>query len=413
MHQPQDLIERFIKPWLDENHPHAAIVFVAGSYGRALKNGNHQPVSSSDFDLVVIYNDLAEGGFRAASKVYRKENVGKALGLADEIMMVDANVHDFASLHYLDVVTRDHAPYPFLYNMLKEGYILVDKTGIAPILQEKAEIFSASRPSANNQKQWADEIRDLETVLSDLRAADSLEEKRFIGALALYDVSEYTIKSEGYWSDGTNHSARRMAEIFPDMHKEIADAFSSLIREGQSEKAERLMEKLIAKGKSILPSLPAEAKQPMYPVAEHVEAEDLARMRDIFFKFMTGHMAEAYETSQSRGELYHLTTISAALVYSQLAMEAVDGAPHSIGRGAVRYFGNRMPDMLPTLLQAVDENMFGPLRDLNEKALSHMGGLGYTTLHNYYFDDLARVNATAAADRKPVPRHNFQAGFTP
>ena len=100
MVQAQDVVEKFVKPWLAKNHPDADIVILAGSFGRAMKQDSWQPIASSDLDLVIIYSDLEKGGYKAATQIFTYEDIATALGEdKPREIMVDTNIHDLASLH--------------------------------------------------------------------------------------------------------------------------------------------------------------------------------------------------------------------------------------------------------------------------------------------------------------------------
>lgn len=413
MYSTQEIVDAFITPFIERNYPEAAIVFIAGSQGRALQNGDNRPIASSDFDLVVIFKDLKDGGFKAASKVYTHENIGPALGTEDRIMMIDVNIHDLASLHYQDVVIKHHRPYAFLPSMLTEGYILVDKIGIAPIIQQKAAEFYNAGPAPMLQAQWEREIDQLKTYAADIRGANSVEEKRFLGALSLFPVCEYVLRLNGMWHEGSNHSSLKLAKHFPDMERDIREAYTEIMRTGGGDKALAVLDALVKRGEDLLPSLPEKGATIPYPLEAHVPKEERDNMRDVFFKFITGHLTESYESSVRRGELYHLETLSAALFFTQLTIETQENAQHHVAKSAMHYFSMKMPEMMPVLLQALDDGDYGPLRALNNKALSHVGGLGYDTLRNYYDEDLARVYATSGNDnKKPGLKNNFKPGYT-
>jgi hypothetical protein len=59
MQQANDVVEKVLKPWLEKHHPNADLVVMAGSFGRAMKNGGYQPIASSDVDMVIIYRASA------------------------------------------------------------------------------------------------------------------------------------------------------------------------------------------------------------------------------------------------------------------------------------------------------------------------------------------------------------------
>lgn len=411
MQKPQEFLEKFVQPWLDENHPNAAIVMVAGSYGRALKNGGFQPVASSDFDLIVIYNDLADGGFLAAAKTYTYENIAPAMGGPDRTMMIDVNIHDFDSLAYQDIVVRDHKPYPFLHCMISEGYVLLDKTGRAPELQAQAKIFLEEGAGKMSKAAWQMEIDNLKTQLNDIRSSDSLEEKRFIGATSLFGLSSLLLRLEGLWPDGSNYAVRWFADYCPEQGERVLQAFSTLLRTGDSVKAEALFEDIIARAEKMTPAMPDASPALPYPVDRHVPAAEQEMMRNTFLKFISGHVCDAFEAAPVRGELYYLQTLSAVLFYTQLAEVFRAGAPLDVGRKAMHFFNDRLPDMLPVVLQSLDEGIHAPLRQVIDKSFSDVGGLHYSHLQNYYDEDLARVYATKRG--APPLKNDFKPGYKP
>lgn len=410
MQQAQEVVEKFVKPWLAKHHPHADLVIMAGSYGRAMREGNYQPLSSSDIDLVIIYSDLEKGGFRSAAQSFTQEDVGTALGEGKpRTMMVDTNVHDLASLHYHDKVVREHTHFAFMNVMIDEGYVLTDKLGISEVLKQKALKFLEEGPAPTPAPRWQEEVARLQTYLADIRRADDTETKRFIGALGMIHVCEYALGLHGYWRSGSNQAYRRLAKYFPAEEAAITDAFSTLLREGDDAKVQSLLQDYIARGNQRLPSLPAENPPLPYPVDKHVAPQDLAAIRNLFLKFMTEHLCEALETSQKRGELAHLENLSAMLQFVKTNLQLSSGTPGSIeGRAAMDYLNDKLPDLMPQALAALDEKTFQPLRDTAEKSLAHMQGMHYERLDNLMAEDLARVNAVNPA---AVSKRNFKPGY--
>src|SRR5690606_17331724 len=152
-----------------------------GSFGRAMKNGSYQPIASSDVDLVIVYKDLEKGGFKAATQIFTMEDVGTVMEEGKpRIMMVDTNIHDFASLHYHDQIVRENKSVAFINVMLDEGYVVKDTQGIGPVIQQKAKEFLAEGPLPTTKAGWQSEISTLQTFLKDIHEAKSAEEKRFL-----------------------------------------------------------------------------------------------------------------------------------------------------------------------------------------------------------------------------------------
>lgn len=415
MVQAQDVVEKFVRPWLAKNHPNADIVILAGSFGRAMKQDSWQPIASSDLDLVIIYSDLEKGGYKAATQIFTYEDIATALGEdKPREIMVDTNIHDLASLHYYDKYAKEVTNFAFMNVMLDEGYIVVDRLGIGPVLQQKAKEFLDAGPAPTPQPGWQAEISRLETFLKDIRGTESAEEKRFLGALALLPVCEYTLGVHQFWRSGSNQAYRRIEKNFPEDAAAITDAFSDLLRNGNPAKAEALLEDLITRGKTLLPGLPAAGGETLYPVDKYVPQEEAAEIRDMFLKFMTDHLAEALETSKKRGELAHLENLSATLNFTKMALESREGAAPADGKAAMRYLERYFPDIMPVTLNALDEGEFGRLREIAGKSLEHMGGLGYQRLENYYADDVARVNAAAGnGNAAHPPAHHFHPRYNP
>ena len=298
--------------------------------------------------------------------------------------------------------------------MLDEGYIVQDKLGIGPVLQQKAKKFLEEGPAPTPRPVWQGEIDRLETFLKDIRETDSTEEKRFLGAMALLPVCEFTLGVHQYWRSGSNQAYRRIERNFPGDAAAITDAFSDIIRHGETAKFETLIEDMVARGKALLPKLPADATGTLYPVDKFVPKEDAAEIRDMFLKFMTDHLADALETSKKRGELAHLENLSATLNFTKMALESREGDEPVAGMAGMRYLEKQFPDIMPKTMNALDEGEFEPLREIAGEALSHMGGLGYRRLENYYADDVARVNAAAGNDNvKNPPARHFHPQYKP
>lgn len=395
MQNPQDLVDKFIKPWLEKNHPDAAVVFMAGSYGRAMRQGSYQPLKSSDVDLIIVYKDLEKGGFKAATQIFVQEDVGTPMGEgAPRIMMVDTNIHDFASLEYHEKFVREHMGIPFVAVMIDEGFVVKDTTGIAPIMQAEAAKFLQEGPAPRSKQEWLDDISRMKLYLDEIKASDSPEEKRFLGAMALLLVSDNALRVNDFWPGGFNNQAyRSLAKNLPDWYKEIESGFSKLMRDGDSKDAEAILDKcILASARRYFDGVDVKEGMP-YPVAQHVPANDVSQIRNVFQKFMTEHVTEALDTSSARGELAYLQTVAAVIYNIKAAVNLRDGDAPIEGKAAIAYLNSKTPDLFPVLMQALDEGLHAPLKKIANDVLSHVGGMHYSRIESYYLEDLARIYA--------------------
>ncbi len=417
MAQAQDVVDKVINPWLEKNHPNADVVIMAGSYGRAMKQGSWQPIASSDVDLVIIYRDLENGGFKAATQVFTMDEVGTKLGEdKPRIMMIDTNIHDLASLHYHDKIVRENKSVAFINVMLDEGYLLRDRLGIGPILQEKAGEFLSEGPTPLTKLKWNSEIGLMATFLKDIKEAKSTEEKQFIGAMALIHACDFGLHLKGAWPR-FNQAYRVYDTKFPEEGKQLTEAFSELIRDGNSVKAEALLEGFIRDGKAKQAVAPDSAVDMLHPVDKFVPAEEIAACNKMFAKFALEHYCEALEASSRRGELAHLSNLSATILGLKGKQETNDGVAPSFGAAAMHYLNDKLPNTLPAVLDGLREKNFDGVRKVAENVLADMGGLHYSRLENYYLDDIARVKAmdakAANENKKPAPAKVFTPKFNP
>jgi|GEM_PF-1929307 len=395
MQQAHDVVEKVLKPWLEKHHPNADLVIMAGSFGRAMKNGGYQPIASSDVDMVIIYRDLENGGFKAATQIFTMEEVGTKLGEEKpRTMMIDTNILDFAALHYHDQVVRENKSVAFINVMLDEGYVLKDTLGIGPIVQQKAKEFLADGPLPLSKDKWLAEISMMETFLKDIRAAGSAEEKQFLGAMAMIHVADFGLHLQQFWPR-FNQAYRSYDQYFPGEGTKLTEAFSPLVREGQSLKAEILLEELIARGREKMKDAPEKGPDILFPVKDNVPADEAKAIGKTYFKFALEHYCEALEPSARRGELAQLLNLSATLLTLKSAQAANDGVTPAMGTAAMHFFNDRMPNALPATLDGLRENNFDGLRNVTEEVLKDVGGRHYSRLENYYLDDIARVNAMA------------------
>lgn len=415
MQQAHDVVEKVLKPWLEKHHPNADLVIMAGSFGRAMKNGGYQPIASSDVDMVIIYRDLENGGFKAATQIFTMEEVGTKLGEEKpRTMMIDTNILDFAALHYHDQVVRENKSVAFINVMLDEGYVLKDTLGIGPIVQQKAKEFLADGPLPLSKDKWQAEITMMETFLKDIRAAGSAEEKQFLGAMAMIHVADFGLHLEQFWPR-FNQAYRSYDQYFPGEGTKLTEAFSPLVREGQSLKAEILLEELIARGREKMKNAPEKGPDILFPVKDNVPADEAKAIGKTYFKFALEHYCEALEPSARRGELAQLLNLSATLLTLKSAQAANDGVTPGMGTAAMHFFNDRMPNALPATLDGLRENNFDGLRNVTEEVLKDVGGRHYSRLENYYLDDIARVNAMADKraneNNQPVQKPAFKPNY--
>ncbi len=413
MQEARTLVEKVILPWLAKHHPEADMVFMAGSYGRAMKEGGYSPLTSSDVDLVIVYSDLKKGGFTCAVQSFTQEEVGTALGEDQpRIMMIDTNVHDLASLHYHDKTVRENAPFAFINVMFDEGYVLIDKLGIGKTIQEKAKKFLQEGPVPTPAPLFAQETATMKTLMDAIRTADTASDRQMMGILALTPLCEYVLGIKHYWRSGSNQAYRSLRAHFPQEAEDIVNAFSPLLREGDSGAALALMQQYITQGEATMQARAPEVPQAEYPVEKYVPEETRAESAKMFHKFMTEHLCEALETSKRRGELAHLENISASVNFIVRNLMSRDGdAAPAAGVDTLRYLNTKLPELMPAALALLAGEDAAPvILAAAEKSLSHTGGLHYQQLRNVYLADLARVNATQPAAKGA---RAFKPGFTP
>ena len=416
MQQAHDVVEKVLKPWLEKHHPNADLVIMAGSFGRAMKNGGYQPIASSDVDMVIIYRDLENGGFKAATQVFTMEEVGTKLGEEKpRTMMIDTNILDFAALHYHDQVVRENKSVAFINVMLDEGYVLKDTLGIGAIMQQKAKEFLAEGPLPLPKDKWQQEITLMETFLKDIRSAGSAEEKQFLGAMAMIHVGDFGLHLQQFWPR-FNQAYRSYDQHFPFEGTRLAEAFSPLVREGDSTKAEILLEEFIARGRKKMETAPEKGPEVLFSVPDNVPADEAKAIGKTYFKFALEHYCEALEPSARRGELAQLLNLSATLLTLKGAQSANDSVPNTkVGAAAMHFFNDRAPNVLPATLDGLRENNFDGLRKVTEDVLKDVGGRHYSRLENYYLDDIARVNAMADKraneNNKPADKPKFKPNY--
>lgn len=416
MQQAHDVVEKVLKPWLEKHHPHADLVIMAGSFGRAMKNGSYQPIASSDVDMVILYRDLENGGFKAATKVYTMEEVGTKLGEdKPRTMMIDTNILDFAALHYHDQVVRENKSVVFVNVMLDEGYVLKDTLGIGPVIQQKAKDFLAEGPLPMPKDRWQEEVSLMEVLLRDIRAAGSVEEKQFLGAMAMVHVADFGLHLEGAWPC-FNQAYRSYDRQFPEAGKTLTEAFSPLVRAGDSAKAEALMEDFIKRGREKIKTAPEAGPQMLFSVKDNVPADEVRESSRIFFKFALEHFCEALELSARRGEMAQLLNLSATLLMLKGMQADNDNVAPAAGAAAMHFLNDRVPNTLPATLEGLRENNFDALRAVTDEVLKDLGGRHYSRLENYYLEDIARVNAMAdkrANDARPAQKTKFKPNYKP
>jgi len=406
----QRFIDGFLKPYIAEKFANADLVFLAGSFGRALKNGDYAPQASSDADLVVVYKDLQKDGHRTSFKLYKMEDVGSLMGEAPREMMIDANVHDLTTLiHHYDHV-KNHAPYAFIPVMIDEGCILIDRTGLGALLQRQAKEFLEEGPNPPSRDSWKQMMDFVSAYKDAVAAATSVEEKRFLGVLAMVEFGEYALTLNHYWNSGSNQGYRSFQRKFPDEGVKLQEAFSALIRHGDDKLFVALADDYLDRGRVFMGALPVH-KEPMpYDVVAHVPEEERKAMDQMFYKFMAEHLGTAFQKSAARGEHAFLENLSATTRFIKKFYEQQAGLEPQEGKAAMAMLSRYSPDLMPIAFQAVDEGIYAPMEALVDATLQPVGGVHYKELLNFYAEDLARVHALDAKSAAPVKKA-FKAGY--
>ena len=193
----------------------------------------------------------------------------------------------------------------------------------------------------------------------------------------------------------------------------MTEAFSDLMRNGDSSKAETLLDDLLKRGAVHAKTLQAANDNSASSVFAYIPKEESQKIGSTFMKFMTGHVVESLDTSSKRGELAYLECLSASLELIRRGLDVKTGESPRHGAAAIHYFGQQLPDVMPVTLQALDEGLHKPLHQLADKVLADVGGMHYSHLENYYIMDVGRIyKARSEAGREPVVK-SFNAHFRP
>jgi N-acetylglutamate synthase-like GNAT family acetyltransferase len=195
-----------IQKLIQERYQGAKTVFWAGSVSKS------QGTDTSDLDLVVIYEELANA--------YREAFIY-------EEWPVDVFVHDQETLEYFFEQLDKTSLRLSLPNMVAEGIELPKVTELGKKLKNKAQSILNSSPTISSDDLYRRRFH-ITDLLDDLRTAKNQHEK-LATAFELYkQLSEFYLLSNGRWLGSGKQLARSLKAYNPLITQEFFLAFSDL-----------------------------------------------------------------------------------------------------------------------------------------------------------------------------------------
>jgi len=388
-----DVIHRFLKPYIEKNFPGADMVLVGGSYGRAMKNGGYQPVSSSDIDLLIVYDDLEKAGYKGITQRFKMEDIGRALGGEAREIMLDCNIHDYKGLSYHSKMIKNDWRKPFTFNMLREAYVMIDPKNKAPALQRWAQRFVDAGPAPLSQGQCQDHVQTLNSFKTALKTATTAKERKVIALASYAQTANFALLVNGFWQTGTNQVYRYVERHMPDQVDQINTAFLTAIHQDKTDQLIALFDDLSQLGQSRMPFLPFEKTFNGYDPIQYLGLEAADDAFKGFIKFGLNHFCDALETSFQRGDMAPIATCNLALEFYGEAMRMFHGEEKPQGAAFAQRLLKTNPDVVDALLDAFDKKEFEDFLNICDVALAPMGGLYYKTLMLEMPEDIAMRKA--------------------
>lgn len=410
MEKAQDLVEKLLIPYLEEHHPNAKLVLLSGSFGRAMQGGDITPINSSDLDVFIVYDNVEDGGLKAATRQYDYVDVSDYLGGPSREIMLDLNVHDLESLKHQEGFLKHVWRCPFAFNMIVDGHVLKDEGNkYARKLKKAAEKAVEEGPSPLTHQEGLErlqEMRELEYALDHTRKIDDL---KLAGVLGLRSAGNLLLALNEKWSSGTNQVNRYLQKYTPSFKGFFDSAFEKLIEDGDPSQARALVGYLRETLEEKLPTLPPSTgfEYPSPDDINNLPAEERQDIENRFERFALNHFCEALDSAEKRGKDNYLDNLSATLGFMLKTVQRSTGKSTTGVSEGLDLMESQYPGIRKAFHTALEYHKHAGIQGIADKMLEDRGGLEYKFLQVDFPEDIARRNAMditrpkSANDDKP------------
>lgn len=217
---PLPTIQKLIK----ERYPDAKAAFWAGSVA------SNQGTSSSDLDLVIVYESLPHA--------YREAFIYDG-------WPIDAFIHDLDTLRYFCGKLEASDGKPALINMILTGREILEPHECSSEAKNIAEQALAKGPDSWNQEQIDKERFLITDILDDIRSPKNKEEQ-IISAVHLFEpLLQFYFRTQKKWAASGKSLIRLFKQENPELAEEWTTAFESLVKTGDSTAVETVVAKIL------------------------------------------------------------------------------------------------------------------------------------------------------------------------
>lgn len=208
----------------NERYPDAKAIFWAGS------TANNQATSSSDIDLIIVFEEL--------DHAYREAFIY-------EDTPIDAFIHDPSTLNYFfeNIEAKDGRP--ALIQMILKSHEVLGVNDFSISIKELAQKALEAGP-----KKWTKEEIDKERflitdILDDIKSPKTKDEQ-LVSAIHLFEpLIQFHFRSQGKWSSSGKSLIRLLQNDNPILASKYIACFNLLFQSGQTEALESVVKEIL------------------------------------------------------------------------------------------------------------------------------------------------------------------------
>lgn len=381
----QDILTHIIEPYITKNHPDADMVLLTGSHAGAMMAGDVTPLSTSDIDIVIFYEDLQKAPVNASTRIY--EYIDNVPGVTGRLPMIDTNVVDYESYDVLKDHFRKDWPCPFLYRMVAASCPIIDRSGRLPQLKADAAAFVAAGPERLSAGEMGAVVQDVQELAEAVRNAPDAEHAKAYGLILFGAAMNLDNALHNKWLNPAK-AFRYFKQDDPQRAGDYSNDMALLFRQGVKEPALQQAECMIADGlAAFVPRAVSPAPPPSVFLSYVTEDEQRAISHDLF-KFLMFHTLESAETAKARGEGEYYDNLASILDFTARTCNVRDGyTPKSTVDGLDRFI-KKHPEALAIFAGAMQGRIGQDMTDLCLDVAGSADARGFKKLRIDYPEDI-------------------------
>ena len=399
------IFEDHVKPYIMERFSDADLVLLCGSQARLMNQTcveNTAPKKNSDYDFILLYPELPEKYPAALFASGWIDIPGQ-----DEPVSVDMKIMDYEYLAFHAQHTYEVRRFPFLFNMIKDAYPVVDRHNYLPALRQEADDFLERGPARLGTAQIQEMRTRLAAFSQTLNKTVGRQDCAILAMEGLQMLANHYLRAELKWDSAIDRNLVGLSQECPGVDRTLMQAFNDASRgnmDGYKDFIAAINVKLNRREAENITDSPLLHQD----ILAYVDPAEKSKSDQQGAKIMTGQYIARLKDAKTLEPARKAEIDS--LLWMTLKKYATEqaGQPFRFGLwGAASAESGLQSGVLSRLFSAIKRGDMADASIVADDILANQGGLKFDYLERIYVEDLARRRENAEKGIIIPPRNSF------